>query len=119
MKARLDYIMNKFIDCGFEFLKIDFLNYAALEGNHRDPAVKTGMQAYNQALKMFTDYVDTDKFFLSYSIAPLFPYQYAHARRISCDTADDIGETVIYAKFYKLWLVGGQYFVSVYRSGSY
>ena len=42
---------------------------------------------------MFTDYVDTDKFFLSYSIAPLFPYQYAHARRISCDTADDIGET--------------------------
>ena len=31
MKARLDYIMNKFIDCGFEFLKIDFLNYAALE----------------------------------------------------------------------------------------
>lgn len=93
MKARLDYIMNKFIDCGFEFLKIDFLNYAALEGNHRDPDVKTGMQAYNQALKMFTDYVDTDKFFLSYSIAPLFPYQYAHARRISCDTADDIGET--------------------------
>ena len=64
-----------------------------MEGNHRDPDVKTGMQAYNQALKMFTDYVDTDKFFLSYSIAPLFPYQYAHARRISCDTADDIGET--------------------------
>lgn len=92
MKARLDYFMNKFIDCGFEFLKIDFLNYAALEGNHRDPNVKTGMQAYNQALKLFTDYVDTDKFFLSYSIAPLFPYQYAHARRISCDTADDIGE---------------------------
>lgn len=93
MKARLDYIMNKFLDCGFEFLKIDFLNYAALEGNHRDPNVKTGMQAYNQALKLFTEYVDTDKFFLSYSIAPLFPYQYAHARRISCDTADDIGET--------------------------
>lgn len=93
MKARLKFFMNKFVDLGFEFLKIDFLNYAALEGNHRDPNVKTGMQAYNQALEMFTEYVDTDKFFLSYSIAPIFPYQYAHARRISCDTAADIGET--------------------------
>lgn len=93
MKARLDFMMKKFTDLGFEFLKIDFLNYAALEGNHRNPNVKTGMQAYNQALKMFTDYVDTDKFFLSYSIAPIFPYQYAHARRISCDTVGDIGET--------------------------
>lgn len=93
MKARLDMFMKKFTDLGFEFLKIDFLNYAALEGCHRDPEVKTGMQAYNKALELFTEYVDTDKFFLSYSIAPLFPYQYAHARRISCDTADDIGET--------------------------
>ncbi|MDO5397249.1 MAG: hypothetical protein Q4G33_04900 [bacterium] len=92
MKARLDFFMKKFTDLGFEFLKIDFLNYAALEGEHRDPNVKTGMQAYNQALKLFTDYVDTSKFFLSYSIAPIFPYQYAHARRISCDTAADIGE---------------------------
>lgn len=92
MKARLEYYMKKFVDFGFEFLKIDFLNYAAIEGEHADPNVKTGMQAYNQALKMFTDYVDTDKFFLSYSIAPLFPYQYAHARRISCDTAANIGE---------------------------
>ncbi len=92
MKARLDYFMTKFVDLGFEYLKIDFLNYAALEGVHADPNVKTGMQAYNQALELFTQYVDTDKFFLSYSIAPIFPYQYAHARRIACDTAADIGE---------------------------
>lgn len=92
MKARLDYFMSKFVDLGFEYLKIDFLNYAAIEGVHADPNVKTGMQAYNQAVEMFTEYVDTSKFFLSYSIAPLFPYQYAHARRISCDTAANIGE---------------------------
>lgn len=92
MKARLKYYMQKFVDLGFEYLKIDFLNYAAIEGVHADPNVKTGMQAYNQALKMFCDFVDPSQFFLSYSIAPLFPYQYAHARRISCDTAANIGE---------------------------
>jgi len=31
--------------------------------------------------------------FLSESIAPIFPYQYAHARRIYCDTAGSISDT--------------------------
>lgn len=92
MEARLKYYMEKFVNLGFEFLKIDFLNYPSVEGEHYDKSIKTGMQAYNYALELFTKYVDTDKFFLSYSIAPLFPYQYGHARRIACDTAGDIGE---------------------------
>ena len=106
MKARLDYLMKKFVDLGFEFLKVDFLNYAALEGAHADPKVQTGMQAYNQALELFTKYVDTDQFFISYSIAPVFPYQYGHSRRISCDVSADIGsvEYLLNSLNYGWWM---------------
>lgn len=106
MKARMDNVMNKFKEFGFEFLKVDFLNYASIEGEHKDKSVKTGMQAYNQALESLTKYVDTDKFFISYSIAPLFPYQYAHGRRISCDIGSDIGsvEYLMNSLSYGWWM---------------
>ena len=90
MEERMRSLMTKFVDMGFEFLKVDFLNYAAIEGEHADPEIKTGMQAYNKALSDLTSYVDTDNFFISLSIAPLFPSAFAHSRRISCDVGEGI-----------------------------
>ena len=43
------------------------------------------MQAYNAGMKFIRDQVG-GSMFISESIAPLFPYQYAHARRVSGDT---------------------------------
>ena len=92
MEERMRSLMTKFVDMGFEFLKVDFLNYAAIEGVHADPEIKTGMQAYNKALSDLMSYVDTDNFFISLSIAPLFPSSFAHSRRISCDVGEGIDD---------------------------
>ncbi|MFC4810947.1 CBM35 domain-containing protein [Paenibacillus sp. GCM10023250] len=81
-----------FLDLGFEYIKIDFLTHASLEGKHYDPNVKTGIQAYNQGLALINEVLD-GKMFISESISPLFPSQYAHSRRISCDIDGSLGST--------------------------
>ncbi|WP_026342032.1 carbohydrate-binding protein [Paenibacillus fonticola] len=91
-KQRITYYMNRFKDKGFEYIKIDFLTHGALEGQHFDPQVQTGIQAYNQGMAYLNDALD-DSMFISASIAPLFPSQYAHSRRISCDIDGSIGST--------------------------
>jgi alpha-galactosidase len=83
-KQRIAYYFNRFLDYGFEYIKIDFLSHGSLEGNHYDPAVQTGIQAFNQGMAYINKVLD-GRMFISASIAPLFPNQYAHARRISCD----------------------------------
>lgn len=82
--ARNKERMNYFISLGFEYIKLDFLTHGALEGDHYDKSVKTGLQAYNKAMAEINETVD-DKMFINLSIAPVFPYQYADGRRISCD----------------------------------
>lgn len=69
---------------GFDYLKVDFLSHGALEGVHYDPSVTTGIEAYNQGMQFLLNQV-SGKMFINESIAPLFPYQYAHSRRIACD----------------------------------
>lgn len=89
-KARISYFLKQFQQMGFTYLKLDFLSHGALEGNHFDPAVQTGIEAYNEGMKQIVD--DTgNRMFLSLSIAPLFPSGYGHARRLSCDTKGHIG----------------------------
>ncbi|SFB28237.1 Carbohydrate binding module (family 6) [Cohnella sp. OV330] len=91
-KLRMDYYLNKFKSFGFTYIKLDFLTHGSLEGQHYDPAVTTGIQAYNQGMAYVNRVLD-GKMFISESIAPIFPSQYAHARRISCDTYGKINET--------------------------
>jgi alpha-galactosidase len=58
----------------------------ALESSVRyDSAVETGIQAYNEGMQHIVNRI-AGTMFISASIAPLFPYKYAHARRVSCDT---------------------------------
>ncbi|HXA45016.1 MAG TPA: hypothetical protein VNZ25_05880, partial [Candidatus Angelobacter sp.] len=61
-----------------------FLSHGALEGVHFDPNITTGIQAYNVGMSNILSQIN-GRMFLSESIAPLFPYQYGHARRIACD----------------------------------
>lgn len=92
-KLRINYWMNMFTNYGFDFVKMDFLAHGALEGQHYDASVTTGIKAYNQGMQYILNR-NNGRMFLSESIAPLFPYQYAHSRRIACDAqASRIGDT--------------------------
>lgn len=89
-KARTTYFLAQFQRLGFKYLKLDFLSHGALEGVHFDPAIQTGIEAYNLGMKQIVDEAGR-QMFLSLSIAPLFPSGYGHARRLSCDTKGHIG----------------------------
>ena len=80
----IQYYINLFTYLGFDYLKSDFLSHGALEGVHYDPNITTGIQAYNEGMSNILSQIN-GRLFLSESIAPLFPYQYGHARRIACD----------------------------------
>jgi hypothetical protein len=104
-KQMTAYYMNFFESRGFDYLKLDFLTHGALEGLHFDTKATTGIQAYNQGMQYLVAQ-NGGKMFLSESIAPIFPYQYAHARRIYCDTAGSISDTAatMQAVNYGWWL---------------
>jgi alpha-galactosidase len=104
------YYLNYFKTRGFEYLKLDFLTHGAMEGMHYDPGVTTGIQAYNHGMQYLVTQ-NAGRMFLSESIAPIFPYQYAHARRIYCDTAASISDTeaTMQAVNYGWWLSGRLY----------
>lgn len=88
-KARTAFFMKEFGRLGFTYLKLDFLSHGALEGAHYDPAIQTGIEAYNLGMKQVVAEAG-DQTFLSLSIAPLFPSGYGHARRLACDTKGHI-----------------------------
>ena len=87
--SRIRWQVNRFIQWGYEYVKLDFLSHATREGNHYAKQIKTGIQAYNYGMNFFIKQLEKSPkdrpFFVSLSIAPLFPHQYGHARRISCD----------------------------------
>ena len=83
-KELIAYYINYFTNFGFDYIKSDFLSHGALEGVHHDPSVTTGIQAYNQGMSNILSQIN-GRMFMSESIAPLFPYQYGHSRRIACD----------------------------------
>jgi hypothetical protein len=85
-KQRIDYYIDRFKRLGFEYVKLDFLTHGALESTVRySSSARTGIQAYNEGMRYVRDRI-AGSMFISESIAPLFPHQYAHARRVSCDT---------------------------------
>jgi hypothetical protein len=104
------YYMNYFISCGYDYLKLDFLTHGAMEGVHYDTNVMTGIQGYNQGMQYLVSQ-NNGRMFLSESIAPIFPYQYAHSRRVYCDTAASISDTeaTMQAVNYGWWISGRLY----------
>ena len=97
--------LNQFKQWGYEYVKLDFLSHAAMEGKHYISGL-TAMQAYNYGMRYIRDAVH-DRMFVSLSIAPLFPgAEYAHSRRISCDAAGSIKdiEYLLNSVTYGWWL---------------
>lgn len=93
IQQRVQAQIKKFIAWGYEYLKLDFMNNAALEADSfYDPHITTGMQAYNAGMKFIADCID-GKMFINLSIAPVFPAQYSHGRRISCDVWGDLNQS--------------------------
>jgi hypothetical protein len=113
-KARIREYMREFRRMGFEYLKIDFLSHGALEGAHYDPAVQTGIEAYNAGMRQIVE-ENGGQMFLSLSIAPVFPSGYGHSRRISCDTKGHISgknqstEYMLNSLTYGWWTSGNLY----------
>jgi alpha-galactosidase len=93
-KARIEWCLNHFKKLGFEMIKIDFLGHGALESDHfYDPAVTTGMQAYNMAMK-FIDSVLDNTMLVYAAISPtMATAPYVHMRRIACDAFSAIDNT--------------------------
>ncbi len=81
------------INEGFDFLKIDFIDYGMQEGVHYDNT-KNGIQSFRIGMSLIKQTVLNAgrPIFISESIAPLLPNGYAHARRSGCDT--EIGVNV-------------------------
>jgi alpha-galactosidase len=94
---RTDFHLNRFVEWGFEYVKLDFLGHGALEGRHYDPVIRTGIQAYNLGMDYIRRFLDPDRigrpFHINLSIAPIFPHQYGHSRRISCDAFGTLADT--------------------------
>ena len=105
-----EYTRKKFEDFkkwGYDYLKIDFLSHGAMEGVRYDKSVRTGRQAVTKAYRFMQELVEQmgKPFFLSTSIAPLFPYGYGHARRFCCDTfgTNEFIEYCLNAQTYAWW----------------
>ncbi len=112
-KERIAFNIAQFEKLGFRYLKLDFLSHGALEGAHYDPAVQTGIEAYNEGMREVVAAAG-GKMFLSLSIAPLFPSGYGNARRISCDTkghisGDQSTEYMLNSLTYGWWTNGNLY----------
>ncbi|MFB9278249.1 alpha-galactosidase [Cohnella cellulosilytica] len=94
---RIDWFTGKMIADGFEYIKLDFMAHGALEGKHYAPDVTTGIAAYRYGLSYLAAKLSPEAagrpIFVNLSIAPLFPYAFAHSRRISCDVFGRIGDT--------------------------
>lgn len=98
--------MKKFKDWGIKYLKCDFMSNGAIEADSwYNSNCYTGVQAYNEGMTFMLGKADPEMY-IDLSIAPIFPYQYAHGRRISCDAWGSIGHTqyVMNNTSYGWWL---------------
>jgi alpha-galactosidase len=113
-QQRIDWQLARFVAWGYDSVKLDFLNCGSLEGVHYDHSITTGVQAYNLGMKRIENDLSPAKigrpFFISLSIAPLFP-AHGHSRRISCDAFGRIEDSdyLLNAVTYGWWTNGTLY----------
>ena len=114
-QQRIDYYINMFKTMGFDYIKLDFLSHGTLEGGSNNGAfydtnVHTGIQAYNEGMAYIYKDIGTSML-IDESISPLFPYQYAHTRRVAGDTYGSIQDTEreMDSASYGWWMAGRIY----------
>ncbi len=111
----IKYQLERFKEWGFAYVKMDFMSHGAREGVFYNTDITTGTQAYNYGMQqiheILKDELDNQEFFISFSIAPMFPSQYAHSRRISCDVFGTIDNTeyMLNSLTYGWWMSGTIY----------
>lgn len=111
----LEYQLNRFKEWGFAYVKMDFMSHGAREGMFYNKDITTGIQAYNYGMRniheILAEELKNQEFFISLSIAPMFPSQYAHSRRISCDVFGTIDNTeyMLNSLTYGWWMNGTIY----------
>ena len=94
IRTHIKHAFKKYADYGAKYVKIDFLNNGMCEGDSwYDPEITTGVMAYNYGMQIVREEAEKYGMYIVESIAPLFPYQYAHARRQCCDRFSEIGES--------------------------
>ena len=106
VRRRIELQIKQFLEWGYEFVKLDFMAHGAYQSDsYFDGSVTTAMQAYNQGMQYIVEQTE-GKMWINLSIAPLFPGNYAHSRRISCDAWADINNTeyVLNSLTYGWWL---------------
>lgn len=86
-KVALRSAIQKYIDWGFDYLKLDFIDMGMYDGQHYDTSVN-GVQAYRIGMGIIREAVlAADRpIYINESIAPLLPAAFAHGRRSGCDT---------------------------------
>ena len=112
-KRYTEYKLKNFLKWDYDYVKLDFMTHGGMEGRRYDKSVRTG----REAIALGYQFIDTvlarggKPFFISLSIAPLFPCGHGHARRFSCDafgTREDV-EYVLNAQTYAWWQSGRLY----------
>ncbi|RYG54332.1 MAG: alpha-galactosidase [Chitinophagaceae bacterium] len=91
---RMVHTITKMKSLGFEMIKIDFLGHGAQEADKfYDPAVTTGMQAFNKGMALL-DSVLGKQMLVYAAISPtLATAGYVHVRRIACDAFSSLDNT--------------------------
>ena len=92
--ARIKYLIDRLVSCGFEMIKLDFLGHATVEADsYYDPEVTTGMQAYRKGMEYLVDQLK-GKMLVYAAISPnLATARYVHTRRIACDAFSNLDAT--------------------------
>jgi len=105
-KERINLVIDKFKDAGFEMIKIDFIAHASVEAtSFYDPNVTTGMQAFKQGMEYLIDRIGDDMLVYAAISPNLATGRYVHMRRIACDAYADINasEYTLNSNTYGWW----------------
>src|SRR5690606_22047158 len=93
-KERIDLVIDKFKQTGFEMIKIDFIGHAAAEAtSYYDPSITTGMQAFAHGMEYLIDRIGNQMLVYAAISPNLATGRYVHMRRIACDAYADINAT--------------------------
>ena len=90
----MEYTLSRWAAMNIKYLKFDFINAGICEGDSwYNPEITTGKMAYNYGMQIIHDIATKYGMYLVESMAPLFPYRWAHGRRSCCDRFSEIGES--------------------------
>lgn len=90
----MDYTLSRWALWNIKYIKMDFINAGICEGDSwYNPEITTGKMAYNYGMQIINELAAQYDMYIVESMAPLFPYKWAHGRRTCCDRFSEIGES--------------------------